>query len=103
MENFREFPDKLNELEALKDKKVVTYCTGSIKCEKASAFLLENGFKDVYQLHGGIIKYAKETGGKDFDGVCYVFDNRVTVPVNTVNPTVVSTCHICGNAYHPHD
>lgn len=96
IENFRDFPAKINELEHLKDKKVITYCTGGIKCEKASALLLENGFKDVYQLHGGIIKYAKETGGKDFDGVCYVFDNRITVPVNTVNPIVVSSCHICG-------
>lgn len=96
MENFREFPEKVKELEHLKDKKVITYCTGGIKCEKASAFLLEQGFKDVYQLHGGIIKYGKETGGKDFDGVCYVFDNRVTVPVNSVNPEVVSKCHCCG-------
>jgi UPF0176 protein len=96
MENFREFPGKVQELMHLKDKKVVTYCTGGIKCEKASALLLEHGFKEVYQLHGGIIKYGKETGGKDFDGVCYVFDNRITVPVNSVNPEVVSNCHCCG-------
>ena len=96
MENFREFPEKVKELEHLKDKKIITYCTGGIKCEKASALLLKEGFKDVFQLHGGIVKYAKETGGKDFDGVCYVFDNRVTVPVNSVNPTTVSKCHICG-------
>lgn len=95
MDNFREFPEKINELEYLKDKKVITYCTGGIKCEKASALLLEAGFKDVYQLHGGIINYSKETGGKDFDGVCYVFDGRITVPVNSVNPTTISTCYIC--------
>lgn len=95
MDNFRELPDKLTELEHLKDKKVITYCTGGIKCEKASALLLEAGFKDVYQLHGGIIKYAKETGGKDFDGVCYVFDGRVTVPVNQVNPETISKCYLC--------
>ncbi|MDZ4757348.1 MAG: rhodanese-related sulfurtransferase [Bacteroidota bacterium] len=95
MENFREFPEKVKQLEALKGKKIITYCTGGIKCEKASALLLEHGFEDVYQLHGGIIKYAKETGGKDFDGVCYVFDGRITVPVNEVNPTIISNCHIC--------
>lgn len=95
IENFRDFPDKIEELDNIKDKKVITYCTGGIKCEKASALLLEAGFKDVYQLHGGIIKYAKETGGKDFEGECYVFDGRVTVPVNSVNPKIISACYIC--------
>ena len=96
IENFREFPDKILELQKYKDKKILTYCTGGIKCEKASALLLHEGFKNVYQLHGGIIKYGKEAGGKDFEGKCYVFDNRVAVDVNTVNPQVVSTCRNCG-------
>lgn len=96
IENFREFPEKIKELEQYKDKKILTYCTGGIKCEKASALLLKEGFSDVYQLHGGIIKYGKEVDGKDFEGQCYVFDNRVTVDVNKVNPTVVSTCRNCG-------
>jgi len=96
MENFREFPEKIKELEKYKDKKVLTYCTGGIKCEKASAFLLENGFENVYQLHGGIIKYGMEAGGEDFEGKCYVFDNRVVIDVNTVNPTVISKCYVCG-------
>ena len=95
IDNFRDFPDKVKELEHLKDKKVLTYCTGGIKCEKASAYLLEQGFKDVYQLHGGIIRYGIEAGGEDFEGKCYVFDNRVAVDVNKVNPTVVSVCHVC--------
>ncbi len=96
IENFREFPDKVEELKAkYKDKKVLTYCTGGIKCEKASAFLLDQGFDNVYQLHGGIIKYGIEAGGEDFEGKCYVFDNRVAVDVNKVNPTIVSTCHVC--------
>lgn len=96
IQNFRDFPDKVEELEKYKDKKIITYCTGGIKCEKASAYLLEKGFKNVYQLHGGIIKYGIEEGGEDFDGKCYVFDNRVVVDVNNVNPTVISSCHICG-------
>lgn len=96
IDNFRDFPEKVKELEHLKNKKVLTYCTGGIKCEKASAFLLEQGFEDVYQLHGGIINYGMEAGGEDFEGKCYVFDNRIGVQVNTVNPTIISTCHICG-------
>ncbi|OAQ39133.1 hypothetical protein A5893_10735 [Pedobacter psychrophilus] len=96
IENFRDFPAMINELAQYKDKKILTYCTGGIKCEKASALLLKEGFKDVYQLHGGIIKYGKETDGKDFDGKCYVFDNRLAVDVNKINPTVVSSCGNCG-------
>lgn len=98
IENFREFPEKINELSKYKGKKILTYCTGGIKCEKASALLLKEGFEEVYQLHGGIIKYGKEVGGQDFEGKCYVFDNRVAVEVNTVNPTVVATCRNCGVA-----
>ena len=95
MDNFRDFPEKVEELEKYKDKKVITYCTGGIKCEKASAYLLEKGFKNVYQLHGGIIKYGLEEGGEDFEGKCYVFDNRVVADVNKVNPVVISRCYIC--------
>jgi len=95
IENFRDFPDRVERLKEFKDKKILTYCTGGVKCEKASAYLLEQGFENVYQLHGGIIKYGIETGGEDFDGQCYVFDNRVAVDVNRVNPTVISRCHHC--------
>lgn len=96
IENFRDFPDRLPELEKYKDKKILAYCTGGIRCEKATAFLLENGFKEVYHLHGGIIEYGKQTGGKDFDGKCYVFDSRITVDVNELNPTIISHCLRCG-------
>ncbi len=95
IENFRDFPDKLNELQQYKHKKVVTYCTGGIKCEKASAYLLDQGFENVHQLHGGIIKYGIEAAGEDFEGKCYVFDNRLAVEVNKVNPKVVSQCFVC--------
>lgn len=95
IENFRDFPDRLDRLKEFKDKKILTYCTGGVKCEKASAYLLEQGFENVYQLHGGIIKYGIEAGGEDFDGQCYVFDNRVAVDVNRVNPTVISRCQHC--------
>ncbi|MBW7845840.1 MAG: rhodanese-related sulfurtransferase [Bacteroidia bacterium] len=96
IETFREFPNKVVELEPYKNKKVITVCTGGIKCEKASAYLIKQGFKDVYQLHNGIIGYAKETGGKDFDGNLYVFDGRVSIPINTVNPEAIANCKKCG-------
>ena len=96
MENLRELPEHVEEIAHLKEKKVITYCTGGIKCEKASAYLISQGFKDVYQLHGGIIRYGLEAGGENFDGKCYVFDNRLAVDVNKVNPTLISRCHVCG-------
>lgn len=96
IDNFRDFPEQLKALEHLKDKKIVTYCTGGIKCEKASGYLLKNGFNNVYQVDGGIVKYAKETGGKNFEGKLYVFDNRVVVDVNSIAPSIVSTCKLCG-------
>jgi UPF0176 protein len=109
IENFRDFPEKVKDLEPLKGKKIITYCTGGIKCEKASAFLLEQGFENVYQLHGGIIKYGLEAQGEDFEGKCYVFDGRITAEVNKVNPTVVSKCYVTGqpsdrmvNCANPH-
>ncbi|MBX3102723.1 MAG: rhodanese-related sulfurtransferase [Bacteroidetes bacterium] len=96
IDNFRDLPDKLHELEHLKDKTIVTYCTGGIKCEKVTALMKKRGFEHVKQLHGGIVRYAHETGGEDFEGNCYVFDGRVSVPVNQVNPTVISPCSVCG-------
>lgn len=96
IDNFRDFPEKVKELDYLKDKKVITYCTGGIKCEKASAYLLEQGFENVHQLHGGIIKYGIEAEGQDFEGKCYVFDNRITADVNYVNPSILSKCHVTG-------
>lgn len=96
IDNFREFPEKVKELKAeLKDKEIITICTGGIKCEKASAYLLEQGFEKVYQLHGGIIKYGIDTDGKDFEGRCYVFDNRIAIDINRHNPVVITNCHIC--------
>ena len=68
IDNFRDFPDKINELKKKikKSNKIITYCTGGVKCEKASGFLKENGFENVYQLHGGIIKYGIEEEGENF-------------------------------------
>ena len=93
--HFREFPAQVDKLAAYKDKKIVTYCTGGIKCEKASAYLLAQGFKNVYQLHGGIIQYGLETDGADFEGKCYVFDNRLVTEINQENPSTIGQCYVC--------
>ena len=95
--HFREFKEKVNELRVHKDKKIVTYCTGGVKCEKASAYLLEQGFEHIYQLHGGIIKYGIEEGGKDFEGKCYVFDQRIAIDINKINPSILSKCYVCSS------
>jgi len=79
------------------EKDILTYCTGGIKCEKASVFLKDIGFKNVYQLEGGIINYSIIEKGEDFDGKCYVFDNRLTTNVNTINPIIISKCFICNS------
>jgi UPF0176 protein len=98
IDNFRQLPEHLQDLSHLKNKKIITYCTGGIRCEKVTALMLQQGFENVYQLHGGIIRYAHEMGGENFEGKCYVFDRRISVPVNNVNPTVIAHCHACGTA-----
>ena len=80
LKNFREFSDRLKDLpEELREKPVVMFCTGGIRCEKATALALQEGFKDVYQLEGGILRYFEEVGGHHYDGDCFVFDDRVAV------------------------
>lgn len=100
VESFREFPQWIREnLSQYKDKKVLTYCTGGIRCEKLTGFLMNEGFNDVAQLEGGIVTYGKdpEVQGRLFDGKCYVFDERISVPINrTDEDIIVGTCHHCG-------
>jgi UPF0176 protein len=94
----REFPEWIRKnLSQYKDKKIITYCTGGIRCEKLTALLLEEGFKDVAQLDGGIVTYGKdpEVRGKLFDGLCYVFDERIAVPINQEEHVVVGRCYHC--------
>ncbi|MED1864566.1 rhodanese-related sulfurtransferase [Fictibacillus nanhaiensis] len=96
----RDFPKWVREnISQFKDKKVLTYCTGGIRCEKFSGFLLQEGFQDVSQLEGGIVTYGKddEVQGKLWDGKLYVFDERISVPVNrTDEDVVIATCYYCG-------
>jgi UPF0176 protein len=78
--NFRSFAERVKELDpALKNKTIVTFCTGGIRCEKAAPLMLAEGFRDVYQLDGGILKYFEECGQSHFAGDCYVFDERIAL------------------------
>jgi UPF0176 protein len=77
---FRAFPDAVKaKLEQWRDKTIVTFCTGGIRCEKAAPLMRELGFKDVYQLDGGILKYFEHCGAAHYRGDCFVFDERIGV------------------------
>ena len=95
LNTFRDFPDAIEQLpEEYKDKQIVMYCTGGIRCEKASAVMLKAGFSDVKQLEGGVLDYFKETGGKYWNGDCFVFDERVALDTE-LNETEYIYCYIC--------
>ncbi len=90
--NFRELPEWIREnKEKFMDKKVVTYCTGGIRCEKFSGWLLREGVENVAQLHGGIATYGKdpEVKGEMWDGKMYVFDDRISVEINQVDKQII--------------
>jgi len=97
MQNFKQLPEIVEEkLMQYKDKKVVTYCTGGIRCETATALLKKKGFADVYQLHGGVHVYGQEFPDDYWEGKLYVFDERVAVPINTPeNRKILSSCFHC--------
>ena len=94
VEHFRDFPEYIDSnIQQFKDKKVLMYCTGGIRCERASAYLKLKGVaKEVYQLEGGIHRYAEEFPDGFFRGKNYVFDGRITVPVND---DVLGSCLLC--------
>lgn len=94
LENFRDLAETLPKLEHLKEKKVLTVCTYGVRCEKASGFLKQQGFKDVYQLDGGIGTYMKQYPGEDFNGSLFVFDNRMLERF-TDKYQVVGVCEVC--------
>ena len=92
---FREFPQAVRELpDAMKDETVVMFCTGGIRCEKAGPFMEMEGFKNIYQLDGGILRYFEECGGDHYDGECFVFDQRVGVDP-ALQETDTAVCYAC--------
>ena len=93
--SFREFPKAVSEMdEDLKDKQVVMFCTGGIRCEKASVVMMDAGFSNVKQLKGGILGYFEEVGGDYWNGDCFVFDRRVAVNPELEETDVVQ-CFAC--------
>ncbi len=94
--HFRDFPQAAREKlpEAMKAKPVVMFCTGGIRCEKAGPLLEREGFAEVYQLDGGILKYFEECGGAHYDGECFVFDQRVGVDP-ALRETETAQCFVC--------
>ena len=93
--NFRDFPRAVAALPAeLKDRPVVMFCTGGIRCEKAGPYMESLGYKDIHQLDGGILKYFEEVGGAHYEGECFVFDERVGVDA-ALRPTRSVVCFNC--------
>jgi len=95
IDHFRNFPEAVAKLPAeMRDAPVVTFCTGGIRCEKAAPFMERAGFREVYQLEGGILKYFEEVGAAHYDGECFVFDQRVGVDP-ALRETGSAVCFAC--------
>jgi UPF0176 protein len=108
IENFRDLPKVVEQIAHLKNKTVLTVCTGGVRCEKASGFLITQGFKDVYQLDGGIVSYMEKYPNENFKGKLYVFDGRVAMGPSALLGTsfytddprheIIGKCDSCGDA-----
>lgn len=95
VEHFRDFPNAVEKLSPeLKERTIVMFCTGGIRCEKAGPFMERAGFQNVFQLDGGILKYFEECGGAHYKGDCFVFDRRVCVD-SQLCETSAAICFSC--------
>lgn len=100
MKVFKELPRLVEDLKVYKNKKVVTYCTGGIRCEKASALLKKRGFSNVYQLQGGVARYGEKFPNDYWEGKLFVFDERMQIPINTPeSEKVIAQCMHCGKPW----
>ena len=103
--SFREFPQYVkNNLKSKENKKIAMFCTGGIRCEKASSYMIEKGFKEVYHLQGGILKYLEEVPKEKslWQGECFVFDQRVAV-TNELKEGQYSQCYACRHPLSPEE
>jgi len=106
IQNFKQLPDFVYmKLLDKKKAKIATFCTGGIRCERFAAWMLDQGFEQVYHLKGGILKYLEETPEEksNWQGECYVFDKRVAVGHGLIPTTTASMCNACGHALLPED
>ena len=99
IKSFSAFPDFIDKhLDDLKGKKIVTFCTGGIRCEKATAYMVSQGLTETYQIEGGVLKYFADTQHLEtdthWDGECVVFDSRLAVD-KSLKPTEVKLCYSC--------
>lgn len=95
--HFREWPKVVESLEAYKEKVIVTYCTGGIRCEKASAYMREKGFKNVFQIDGGILNFVQQFPDTYWEGGMFVFDDRKVFEPNSKEELKhIAACHFCG-------
>jgi UPF0176 protein len=97
LKHFSEFPEYVRNCGIPRDKKVLMYCTGGIRCEKASLEMQSQGYEQVYQLSGGILKYLEEFPDSRYEGECFVFDHRVAVDQALQPTTQYRLCPHCGN------
>ena len=103
--NFKELPGYVEKnLADAKHKKIATFCTGGIRCEKFTAWMLEQGFENVYHLKGGILKYLEEIPQEEsrWEGECFVFDKRIAVGHALAASSTATMCH-CGHPLTPED
>lgn len=96
IEKFTDFPDYLEQQQIAKDKKILIFCTGGIRCEKGILELQRQGFQNVFQLEGGILKYLEEYPNNQFQGECFVFDHRVALNQQLQPSTTYGLCPHCG-------
>ena len=103
IDHFRQFPDAVRKLpEALKQQPIVMFCTGGIRCEKAGPYMQREGFEQIFQLDGGILKYFEECGSAHYDGECFVFDQRVGVDP-ALEESDTAQCYACQAPLRPGD
>jgi len=95
IKTFRQFPEFVEKFKDNKDKKIYIYCTGGIRCEKASLYMEDQGFTDVHQLHNGIINFCQELPNTAWKGKCFVFDKRLMSDIGQEN-SAISDCISCG-------
>lgn len=100
LSTFGDFAAATEQLKDYRDIPIVTFCTGGVRCEKAAPFMAGEGFNQVYQLQGGILKYFEECGASHYDGECFVFDKRVALDGN-LKPTDTSICFACRTVLTP--
>lgn len=96
VQNFRDIPTSLSHIDNLKNKTILTVCTGGVRCEKVSGLLVREGFKDTYQLDGGIVSYMEKFPAEEFEGTLYVFDKRITMDFDPKEKhKIIGKCDLC--------